>query len=403
MTRQQRIRTAIAACVIHLALLVPTVGSSSWVLENDFALEAEAIADGERPYGQQRLEYPPLSIPLLAGPALFTDGIETYSEAFEWEMIGFDLAIVVLLALCVAGSGRRVWGAIGVYTLGVVLLSDILVDAAAVDSAPLALARFDLAPALFVLAAIFARERSRSALWGAMLSLGVAIKAYPLLVLPVLARGERRPWRVAVAAAIPVAVAAAIVIAWGDDFSSAIDHHRGRDLHVESIAATPFVVADLLGSELSSVPTGGSHNLVVDGAAAARTITTVLMVAVYALVLAAGWRRADHLRLSTALLTAAVVLAPLLSPQFLFWLLPLSAAAFGIGRENAVLLLAFLFTQLAFQHYDGAIGELSSEFDWRIAVRNLLLLAYLALVCVPLVREGWRGVALGRWGPASST
>ena len=68
----------------------------------------------------------------------------------------------------------------------------------------------------------------------------------------------------------------------------------------------------------------------------------------------AGWRsKVSNLHLVTALLTVLVVFAPVLSPQFLLWILPVSACAYGLGKENLLLLVAILLTQIALQNYDG--------------------------------------------------
>jgi hypothetical protein len=239
-------------CALHLALLAPSVGGWSSVLELDFAPEAEAIEAGERPYRDQELEYPPLSIPVIVGPALLTEDVDEYIRAFQWEMLGFDLAIVLLLGLGVQGDRRRVLGALGIYTAGVVALSGVVLGDSVIDIAPLALSRFDLVPAVGVLAAALARERGRSATWSALLATGAAVKAFPLLLFPALLRGERNLARVALAAAIPLLAAAGLVLAWGDEFGSAISHHTGRALQVESLAATPFGLAKLLGSGVGS-------------------------------------------------------------------------------------------------------------------------------------------------------
>jgi hypothetical protein len=175
---------------------------------------------------------------------------------------------------------------------------------------------------------------------------------------------------------------------------------------VETIAATPFVVSNMLGAEVHSEFTNGSWNVVADGADAARTVSLVLMACGYLLVLWAGWRRkVGWLQWSTALLAVLVAFYPVLSPQFLLWLLPLSAAAYGIGRENLVLIAALVLTELALRHYDDAIGDLHADFVWRVAGRNLLLLVYLWLVCWPILRGldlrqslDWRS-----WRAASST
>jgi hypothetical protein len=382
-----RATAAALVCALHLALFTPTIGDWSSILVNDFAPQAKAIKDGDLPYRDQRIEYPPLSVPVLIAPAYFDDSTQGFIDGFMWEMLAFDLAIVVLIALALPGEGGRVLSALGVYTVGLLTLSGVVLDRSLIDSGPLALDRFDLVPALFVLAAVLARDRGRSATWSGLLSVGVAIKAFPLLIYPALLRGERNLRRVIVAGAIPVLGCAAAVIVTGDEFGSAITYHTERTLQVESLGASVFEVARLLGA--SGVATGighGGFEISASGATAARWISVVVGGAGYLWLVWAGWRsRATNLELVCALLAVLVVFAPVLSPQFLLWLLPVSACAYGLRKENLVLLLAILFTQIELQHYDG-VDALTGSFVWPLAVRNALLLVYLGLVAVPIVR-----------------
>src|SRR5262249_1562736 len=125
----------------------------------------------------------------------------------------------------------------------------------------------------------------------------------------------------------------------------------------------------------------------------------VIGAAVYLLLVVRGWRSgASNLELVSALLAALVVFSPVLSPQFLLWILPVSACAYGLGRENLVLLAAIVLTQIALQHYDG-VDSLASNFVWPVAARNACLLAYLALVAAPIVRRSLRSSP----GPAPYT
>ncbi|MGZ5334140.1 MAG: glycosyltransferase 87 family protein [Solirubrobacterales bacterium] len=389
MSRGARAVAAVLACALHLALLAPEAGGIGGPVETDFAPEAEAIEDGSKPYSGQDLEYPPLAIPVLVGPALVGEGLDSYTRTFHWEMIGFDLAIVLMLALGLRGGRREVLGALAVYTLGVVAVSGIVFDDSDIDPAPLALGRFDLAPAALALAALLARDALRSATWGALLAAGVAVKAFPLALLPALARGERDPLRVVVAAAVPLAAAVALVIVWGDDFGSALSYHGERGLQIESLAATPLEIGAIDDPSRAAEYGSGSFNYVGPGAAAARVIAIGLLVFVYGLVAWAGWRsHVPRARVATALLATVVVLAPVLSPQFLFWLLPLSAAAFGLAVENVLLVAAMVMTQLMLQFYGRVPVDFDGEFVWRLAGRNALLLAYLALLCAPILRAG---------------
>lgn len=381
------------------------------MLGTDFGPEAEAIEGGALPYAEEELEYPPLSIPVLVGPALVGETLESYNEAFEVQMLVVDLAIVLLLALALPGPSRHVLAALGIYTMGVVALSGIVLEPSDIDEAPLALGRFDLVPAALVLAAVLAREHGRSATWSALLSAGVAVKAYPLALFPALLRGERRPARVAVAAAIPILVAGAIVIGLGDEFGSAIGYHAGRGLQIEAVAATPLEIGAIDDVGKGAVHGSGSFNYVAGGAEAARAISIGLLISGYTIVLLAGWRNPalSHLKLATALLAVIVVFSPVLSPQFLFWLLPLSAAAYGLSIANLVLVIACVLTQLMLQFYARVTVDFDPEFVWRLAGRNAALLIYLLVVCAPIVRaairspgDGEGDVALTGWR-ASST
>lgn len=386
----ERALIAAVACALHLAVLVPAIGQDAGSVRNDFAPEAIAIENGDKPYRDQDLEYPPLSIPVLMAPALFSEGIDAYNDHFEAWMLLFDLAIVALLALGTPGGTRRAAGAVAVYSLGVLALSGIVLAASDIDEAPLALSRFDLVPALLVLAAVLARERGLSATWSGLLAAGVAVKAFPLALFPALARGESRPLRAAVAAAVPLLVSVGIVLAFGGEFGSAVGYHAERPLQIEAVAATPLEIAGIDDVAAGAQFGQGSFNYVGPGSETARAISVAALVFLYGLVLVAGWhnRGIPHLRLATALLAVVAILAPVLSPQFLFWLLPLSAAAYGLRPANWVLVAATVATQLMLSYYSRVVVDFDSVFVWRLAGRNALLLLYLALVVAPVLRDG---------------
>ena len=382
-----RATAAALVCALHLALFVPTIGDWSSILVNDFAPQAKAIKDGDLPYRDQRIEYPPLSVSVLIAPAYVDDSTQGFLDGFMWEMLAFDLAMIVLIALALPGETGRVLSALGIYTVGLLMLSGVVLSRSLIDYGPLALDRFDLVPTLFVLAAVLARDRGRSAAWSGLLSVGVAIKAFPLLLYPALLRGERNLQRVIIAGAIPLLLCAGAVLVMGDEFGSAISYHTERTLQVESLGASAFEVAHALGA--SGITTGVGHGgfeISASGTTAVRWISVVLGAAGYLWLVGAGWRsRVTNFELVCALLAVLVVFSPVLSPQFLLWLLPISACAYGLRKENLLLLLAILFTQIELQHYDG-VDSLSGSFVWPLAIRNVLLLVYLALVAAPIVR-----------------
>jgi hypothetical protein len=391
MSVRWRATAAALLCALHLAAFAPAIGDWSSVLVNDFAPQAHAIRHGDLPYRDQDIEYPPLSVPILVAPIYLSDSTQGFIDGFMWEMLACDLAMVVLIALALPGDTRRVLSALGIYTAGVLILSDAILDPSLIDTGPLVLVRFDIVPALFVLAAVFARDARRSATWSGLLSIGAAIKAFPLFLYPALLRGERNLRRVAVAGILPLAACAIAVLVTGDEFGSAITYHTGRALQIESLGASPFEVAHVLGADgISSAVGHGGFELHASGAEVARWISIVAGGASYLALVVTGWRsEVSNLRLVTALLAVMVIFAPVLSPQFLIWILPVSACAYGLGRENAILLLAVLFTQITLQNYDG-VDSLSGNFVWPLAARNAYLLVYLWLVAAPILRAGRR-------------
>ena len=378
MSLRDRFIAAAVVAAVHLIVLGLLIGEpSESILDGVFQTQAEAILDGALPYADRGYEYPPLSLPLVLAPGLISDSELAYRQAFGWEMMFFDLAIVALLAFALRGDSRRVWGALGVYTVGIIGLSGAgpLPDSD-IELAPLGLARFDLAPAALVLAAALAREASRSATWAALLSTAVAVKAFPLVLFPNFLRGELDLRRVAVATALPLLFAAGIVLVTGDEFGSAIDYHSGRGLQIESLGSNLFLIAHLLGAGASTTTEAGAFALEADGAGFARGAFFAIWLVVLAGLVWTGWRReTPALRIATAILAATVVLAPILSPQFLFWLLPVSAAAFGLRLPNLLLMAAALLTQYMLSQYSG-VDDLSDSFILALTARNLVLIAY---------------------------
>ena len=387
MSRRARAATALTACLVHLLILAPLADQGSPILKGIFRPDAEGTLNGQLPYADLDFEYPPGALAVIVPPALVTDSPDGYAEVFEWEMIAADLVIVLLLALAVPATRERIWAGLAVYTAGIVLVSGVsILPDSAIESAPLPLARFDLVPAALLLAAALARGAGRSVAWSSFLGIATAVKAFPALLYPAFLRGERHPRRVIVAGGLAIAAAAALVLAMGDEFGSAIGYHTGRQLQVESLPASPLLIAHLLGSAADTQFTSGSWNLVASGADVAKAVSLAALAIAWVLVTWRVWvSRLGPLETSVILLAFVIVLVPVLSPQFLFWLLPVSAVAYGPRLPNLLLILVFAATAYVLNYY-GGVRDLAPSFVIAILVRNLLLLAYTGLVIAPLFR-----------------
>ena len=107
MAARWRATAAALVCALHIAVFVPTIGDWSSILINDFAPQAQAIKGGDLPYRDQDIEYPPLSVPVLIAPIYLSDSTQGFVDGFMWEMLAFDLGIVMLIALALPGACSR--------------------------------------------------------------------------------------------------------------------------------------------------------------------------------------------------------------------------------------------------------------------------------------------------------
>jgi glycosyl transferase family 87 len=352
----------------------------------------DAIARGDVPYRDFRLEYPPGALPAFALPALVVGADasqETYRGAFEVGMFACGAALVALVGFAVrrldrsgrAAAGAVVFAAVAPLALGSVVLS-----------------RFDLWPAAVVAAGAAAFVAGRDRFGSGLLGFAVAVKLYAAVLLPValvwvLRRRGRRD------AAICAAVAAAVVavcflpffVVAPEGVASSVWRQLSRPLQLESLGAVVLVLLnDLFGVPVVMEGSHGSQN--VGGALGDVAGTT--MTALQAGTLVWLWMRfgrgtmtLDRLvQYAAAALVAFVALGKVLSPQFLIWLVPLVPLVAGRrGLASTSLLgLALVVTHLWFpQQYWDYAREFDSGVTVLVLVRDVVLVALL----VVLVRD----------------
>jgi Glycosyltransferase family 87 len=347
----------------------------------------EAMADGEVPYRDFELEYPPGALPMFWLPTL--GPAEHYDSIFEALMWICAAALLVLAVQGVAALGaspmRLLAVAVGIglfpLALGTVVLT-----------------RYDLWPAALTAAALAAVLSGRERLGLAVLGVAVAAKIYPLVLLPpvlvyVARRQGGREAAIgfgAFAAAVAVVVVPFAVVA-PEGLADSVDRQLGRPLQIESLGAGLLLAAHhVFGLDLTMESSHGSQNF--DGTAAdvLGVASTVLQVA--ALVAIWVWyargpaSRDRLLTASAAVVCAFIAFGKVLSPQFLIWLIPLVPLV-GIGA-SALLVAALVLTQLWFPY---RYWDLALEFDtlalWLVLARDLALVA-LTVVLIARVRTG---------------
>lgn len=351
---------------------------------------ADLFLDGELPYSDIGFEYPLLAAPVIALPGLVSLDLNTYRLVFA--ALAFTLALALLLsterlAALTRGDQRR----------ALIALASLPVLTGA-----LIRTHFDLAPVVCLVAGIVAVVGTRPRVGFVLLGVGGALKAFPLLAVPMavawlIGRGRGREALVGAAlASVTVAVAIGGAVALSPDGAwEAVDYHLERPVQIESIPATVLNAIEALGGRApESVNSHKSDGLEHPGAGAIETACSVLLLGLLALLTLVAHRVADPRALALSALGAVAAFATLgkvLSPQFMLWLGPLVALAWAWRMQAlaACAATAIAATLLWFpEHY----FDLVARENWAavaVAFRNILLVATLALIARELLRM-WR-------------
>ena len=336
-----------------------------------------AMEDGEVPYRDFEVEYPPGALPVFVVPALVGDD---FRMSFEWLMALCGGGTIIAVAL----AARRL--ALGFGTLAFVALAPLAIGS-------VILTRFDLWPAMIATFALAAFVNDRLRLGHALLGAAVAAKIYPGVFLPlaivyVWRRHGRREALVCAAsfAEVLAAVYLPFFLVAPDGVASSVGRQLSRPLQIESLGSALLLAAhDLFGVDVEMHSSHGSQNL----AGAAAGVVAVLLSLVQIAVLVWLWVRfarrtsptaADLAVACAAGLTGFVALGKVLSPQFLIWLVPVVPLAARLGA-NALLAVALVLTQLWFPYrYWDLARELDPNVAWLVLTRDLVLVALLVLL-----------------------
>ena len=407
-------RLAPPVALVAVFAAATSLGPTSDTSVSDFGLYrvyARAVLEGQVPYRDFALEYPPGAlVPMvLAG---LPDGTRGWVFRFAFGALMCASALVVQREAARLAPGRERAAA-----WALVLLP--------VAAGAIVRERFDLfAVALAVaglrLALDGARAGRASAGGFALLGLGVATKLFPLVLAASCAAwlwgaGARREAvrGAAVAAGVALAVCLPFAALAPGGFAEQARFHAERPLQIESLPATVLrVTAD---PRLTGTPRNPdrfrSQGVEGDGAGAAAAIAGVLQLGGIllgvALALRAG-RRGDGrglLLASAVALLAFLALGKVLSPQYLLWIAPLAPALYVAGARTAAALIvaALALTQLGFpsRYFELVRGEpLALTL---VAARDALLVAALALLASAAARTRRRPGRTGAPARGSGT
>ena len=362
---------------------------------------AQDLRSGAAASPDFRPEYPPGALTLFVLPAL-VPGAASYHRAFAALMALFDLAACLLVfhraRLRPRAPPRGPLFHAMLYVVSTAALWPVLY------------ARFDIAPAAIVLAALHCLDRHRDRASGALLGIAGAVKLWPFALVPLWTMWGARPGRRAIdlvrsisIAGLAIAAGAAIaslpvLAVLGERVVSAVRFHANRGLQIESTWATVLLILDRLGLAESKIEEAFGAIQVAGRSAsllcAASLPVTLVLVAIPMIALARTWwgaarsgretvasdddgRLLEHAVLAVVL--GCMIAAKVLSPQFVLWVVPLLALV-AVGPVGAM--LAFLTAALTTEIYPYLYPALMDQASGNgrailaLAARNALLIGW---------------------------
>jgi Glycosyltransferase family 87 len=354
-----------------------------------YAAKVERIFQGELPYRDVAIEYPPGSVPFTIVPALAGGTGAGYRLAFACEMVLVDavgLWAASRLARVVDAGRRRIPLA---YVLAMVAMGPLLV------------LRFDLVPAVCVLLAAAMAAEGRPGWAAAALGYGTAAKIFPGVLAPLLVLGlvPAMGWRRSLLRTVPpflagfgLTVVPALLLSVRGTADSILFHVQ-RGVQIESLWANAIGLLDVLGVVQARTVNGfGAYDLSSSVSGLAKLLSGVATAVALAAAAWLVWRRARRLGgLGPADWAAAfavgvfafVLPTRVLSPQYLVWLCaPMAALAAGLAGRRALwtLVAAAVVSQVIFPFRYAQLRRLYPFDVGLLTLRNLLLVAACLLV-----------------------
>lgn len=380
--------TLFAVAHALIFLLVFNTGFYAKYFEDPISIAYIYAADifaGKVPYIDFNIEYPPLALVFMLIPRLFADTPGGYHLAFSAEMLVLDVLIILLLAAFSRRLGLAGWKTLGIYTLGVLAVGPILTRG------------FDLAAAFLTLLSLYAFVTGKYKTAWVALAVGVMTKLYPVVLIPLYLIYHWRHLQnrqavtgmgVFVLAAAGIAAVPLFISAGG--FIASFTYHLERPLHMESLYSSVILFVRWLGSEpLYLVFSYGAYNIISPVAdffsSAAVGITGGVLAVVYIFFDRFIRRTAEadygFMMYAVVTLLVFVVFNKVLSPQFLIWLLPLTAL---VQRDGRLPWLLFVFictlTALIYPNAYGGLLDGDPLLISALLLRNTTLVLLLFLM-----------------------
>lgn len=364
--------------LVMLAVLRAGHGDVAREVHTLYAGWSDDLRGGAYPAGDVTWQYPPGAALVMLAPGLVP--ALTYLQTFVLLVLAADAAVAAaLLGVAHNRRGRSLAGA-WVWVGGLPLMLH------------LPYCRYDVLVTAVAVGGLLAL-RTRPFEGGVLAGIGAMIKVWPALTVLGTPRGRttREAWTALVLSAAALGLVLATVFRGALDFLSA-QHNRG--VEIESLGGTALHIARLWGwpgrvqYSYGSMEFAGPH------------VSAVARLSLLLTALAFGWLLLWRLRARRwttatpfdAALTAVLlftVTSRVISPQYLVWLIGLSAVCLSVRSTTqrpvvVLLLLSAAVTTVDYPLFFGAVIHGSWQGVTVIVLRNALLLSAAVLSCLRL-------------------
>ena len=305
---------------------------------------SQGLVKGIFPIDDSMWQYPPLAGIVFAIPQWIVGNSLTGFIAF---MAIFDL--LILITLLTTGLNRfntnstttSFYGLSGAWFW---VLWPIVMG-------PLTLTRFDVVPTFFALLALIAlsTKNVRPYLSGFLISIGALVKLWPMLLLFIYPKAVLR--KVSASFISTTVLFLLFMSTWSVGFANFLNNQSSRGLQVESIAASPFVLAKFLGKNVEYPFQYGSLEVNAQFATQVALLLNLMTIIVFAIILLLNYQnKLNYLNLvdkALVIVMISISLSRVFSPQFWVWIGGLAALAL-INKETKLKKVIILLTISAF-------------------------------------------------------
>jgi hypothetical protein len=341
---------------------------------------AKGLVKGIFPIDDPMWQYPPLAGVVFAIPQWIFGNALTGFIIF---MIIFDLLILITLLITGLNSFKSNSSSTSLNGLSGAwfwILWPILMG-------PLALTRFDVVPTFFALLAliVLSHKKMRPYFSGFLLGIGALVKLWPMLLFVIYPKNVVK--KVSTSFVSTLLLMILFMSTWSVGFTNFLNNQTSRGLQVESIAATPFVLAKLFGASVEYPFRYGSLEVQALYANQIGFLLNLFTFIVFMILLILNFQnKLNYLNLfdkALVIVMISIALSRVFSPQFWVWIGGLSALAL-INKETklkkviVLLSISAFLTQLL---YPGQYVQLlSGEFFATLLQLSRVILFVWALV-----------------------